>query len=74
MRKGRNTESSEADYRTASSADLSDRGMLFIIQVLALSLHYIISVFWAVRVWCGGQGLGVGAVTLFGFKKIFDIY
>lgn len=33
MSKKRNTESSEADYQTASSADLGDGGMLFWLTV-----------------------------------------
>lgn len=48
----------ETNKQMASSADLSDRGMLFIIQCLAQSLHYIISVFWAVWVCRAGFGCG----------------
>lgn len=62
----------EADYQTAPSTDLGDRGMLFIIQVLAQSLHYIITVF-RTGVGVVGGGLDIEAVTLSGFKEIFDM-
>lgn len=60
--KKRNTESSEADYQTASSADLGDRGMLFCLQS---TLHNSV-------VGCVGVvGLGEGAID--DFKTVFDM-
>lgn len=68
MRRERSTESSEADYQAASSADLSDKRD----AVLAWSLHYIIGVFWALWVWWAWLGCGSSDTILWLQNGIWD--